>query len=572
MSENNKSIAAKYRKRESALRSSYRRKMTLLTIIALIVGLVVGCVGGVHYQKYVKDAKAAETSKEAVETAAETADGTDAQDDEFENMFDEEGETESEGDVFDPFGASAEEAGNAEEFPAEEGGSDEEADAGEDIFGGDWEEGEPEEETGALDEGETETDEEPAEEEPAEEEGEPEAGIMGENGVDLFNPVGAGDDEGEEEPAEEEPAADEEPAEEEPDDGNPFGEEPAADEEPAEEELPEPEIEAVFMNEDAVFTVWVTPDGAMYEGEGEYIEIPVTVKVLRHMDTDYYIGKYINEYQLKGDEACVEMNVAIGDVDGVESVLAQNIMITQLEDEDGTVIPGYQFKDAEIGGVTDSTIQTGGSKNVYKRYSSDLEKQPVYLTVEYFNEGLNKLYFCFEEAPEKPVEVTYKLGDKNDGVRTLQEALIKLGYLEGEADGDFGVRTEAAVRSAQIAYGFETTGIADEKLMNRLLADAQIEAPAPETAEEPENGSEGEPEATEEPAVTGLKKGDKGDEVKKMQSALIKLGYLQGEPDGSFGAYTEDALKRAQGALGFDRTGVADEAFLKALYEKAGME
>ena len=72
MSETNKSVAAKYRKRESALRSSYRRKMTLLTIIGLIIGLVVGCVGGVHYQKYIKDAKAAEPAKEAVQTAVET--------------------------------------------------------------------------------------------------------------------------------------------------------------------------------------------------------------------------------------------------------------------------------------------------------------------------------------------------------------------------------------------------------------------------------------------------------------------------------------------------------------------
>ena len=38
-----------------------------------------------------------------------------------------------------------------------------------------------------------------------------------------------------------------------------------------------------------------------------------------------------------------------------------------------------------------------------------------------------------------------KKGSRGEGVREAQEWLIELGYLEGEADGIFGKKTEAAV-------------------------------------------------------------------------------------------------------------------------------
>ena len=129
----------------------------------------------------------------------------------------------------------------------------------------------------------------------------------------------------------------------------------------------------------------------------------------------------------------------------------------------------------EIGGATDSTIAPGEAMIVYKRYSSAIEKTPVYVTVEYWNEGLNKLYFSFEDAPERPEAVSYKLGDKGDGVKALQTALIKLGYLEGTADGDFGNMTEKALMKAQTAYGFEATGVADEAFLKALYEKAGME-------------------------------------------------------------------------------------------------
>jgi hypothetical protein len=64
---------------------------------------------------------------------------------------------------------------------------------------------------------------------------------------------------------------------------------------------------------------------------------------------------------------------------------------------------------------------------------------------------------------------TLRNGDEGEDVRTLQKALIELGYDLGKwgADGDFGDATELAVRAFQRDAGLEADGIA-----GRMTADA----------------------------------------------------------------------------------------------------
>ncbi|MBR7188145.1 MAG: peptidoglycan-binding protein [Clostridia bacterium] len=40
-------------------------------------------------------------------------------------------------------------------------------------------------------------------------------------------------------------------------------------------------------------------------------------------------------------------------------------------------------------------------------------------------------------------------GSRGDNVRRIQQALINMGYLSGNADGSYGSKTEAAVRDFQ---------------------------------------------------------------------------------------------------------------------------
>ena len=59
-------------------------------------------------------------------------------------------------------------------------------------------------------------------------------------------------------------------------------------------------------------------------------------------------------------------------------------------------------------------------------------------------------------------------GAKGDRVVEIQNYLIEEGFLTGEADGDFGKGTEAAVIAFQEANGIEATGIVDENTYDLL--------------------------------------------------------------------------------------------------------
>ena len=83
------------------------------------------------------------------------------------------------------------------------------------------------------------------------------------------------------------------------------------------------------------------------------------------------------------------------------------------------------------------------------------------------------------------------------------------------------------------------------------------------------------PTPTPEPAVTQgiltpeyatLSKGDKSEDVQKMQERLWELGFLDDDRDGNFGSNTQTAVKLFQQAAGLDVTGVADNATLTLLY------
>lgn len=76
------------------------------------------------------------------------------------------------------------------------------------------------------------------------------------------------------------------------------------------------------------------------------------------------------------------------------------------------------------------------------------------------------------------------------------------------------------------------------------------------------------PAPTPEPEYTTLEVGSKGDEVRLLQDALVRLGYLSDGTDGTFGERTARAVKKAQKAFEMEQTGIADGAFQKRLFEE----
>ncbi len=64
-------------------------------------------------------------------------------------------------------------------------------------------------------------------------------------------------------------------------------------------------------------------------------------------------------------------------------------------------------------------------------------------------------------------------GAAGEAVRRLQDALIELGLLDGEADGRFGPDTRAAVEAFQRERGLPADGLAGPQTLRALgLADA----------------------------------------------------------------------------------------------------
>jgi hypothetical protein len=91
------------------------------------------------------------------------------------------------------------------------------------------------------------------------------------------------------------------------------------------------------------------------------------------------------------------------------------------------------------------------------------------------------------------------------------------------------------------------------------------------TAEEVKMAGKPETDKAENVPPT-LRKGSRGDDVKKLQKTLNAMGYDCGTADGIFGAKTEIAVRSFQQANGLAADGIAGKNTLALLYSKEGKE
>ncbi|MEG1516039.1 MAG: peptidoglycan-binding protein [Clostridia bacterium] len=109
---------------------------------------------------------------------------------------------------------------------------------------------------------------------------------------------------------------------------------------------------------------------------------------------------------------------------------------------------------------------------------------------------------------------------------------------------------------------------------------AELEAQLAQLAEKldaltatPEPTPDPEPEIIPEPEpYEALKKGSKGEAVKKLQSRLIVLKYLTGTADGGYGEKTAQAVTDFQKADGMAPTGIADSSTQERLFGESAKE
>jgi LAS superfamily LD-carboxypeptidase LdcB len=80
-----------------------------------------------------------------------------------------------------------------------------------------------------------------------------------------------------------------------------------------------------------------------------------------------------------------------------------------------------------------------------------------------------------------PTASQYQKGDRNNGVRALQQRLKDLGFYTSSVDGDYGGGTEEAVRLFQNQHGLEADGVATSQTLAMLDSDQAKQAVATPT-------------------------------------------------------------------------------------------
>ena len=143
---------------------------------------------------------------------------------------------------------------------------------------------------------------------------------------------------------------------------------------------------------------------------------------------------------------------------------------------------------------------------------------------------------------------TLKLNSQGTKVSQLQTDLKQLGYYYAEITGNFGEKTEAAVKAFQKAKGLTADGVAGTKTLNAIAA-------AVDKAGGSSSGS----------SSTNMKLGSTGTAVSALQQNLTTLGYYYGDVTGHYGNLTQQAVKKFQKAKGLTQDGVASTATLNAI-------
>ncbi|MCJ8279124.1 MAG: peptidoglycan-binding protein [Rivularia sp. ALOHA_DT_140] len=148
-------------------------------------------------------------------------------------------------------------------------------------------------------------------------------------------------------------------------------------------------------------------------------------------------------------------------------------------------------------------------------------------------------------------------GDEGQAVKALQERLRIAGFYYGNSTGIYGPITEDAVKRFQRAYGLDVDGIVGAQTLTKL---------PPTGVGFGEEGPKSMTIAARRRNKEFLGLGDRGEPVRILQSQLIKAGYLKGQPNGYFGPYTTDAVKRFQNANYLAASGIAGPTTRGKLY------
>ncbi len=222
----------------------------------------------------------------------------------------------------------------------------------------------------------------------------------------------------------------------------------------------------------------------------------------------------------------------------------------------GTAVKQLQQRLKELGYYTSAIDSDYGAKTV-AAVKAFQKKNGLSQTGNVDEATLKKLNSTSAVKANGKTETvtTLKKGAKGAAVKQLQQRLKELGYYNAAIDSDYGTQTVNAVKAFQKKNGLSQTGNVDEATMKKLNSTSAIKANADTTVKS-----------------QGLKVGDKGEDVKKLQQRLKELGYYTSVIDAEYGSKTIAAVKAFQKKNGLTADGVAGEATLKKLNSSSAVK
>lgn len=151
-------------------------------------------------------------------------------------------------------------------------------------------------------------------------------------------------------------------------------------------------------------------------------------------------------------------------------------------------------------------------------------------------------------TPKPDLTARLEIGSSGTQVSLLQARLTTLGYFADTIDGSFGTETALAVAEFQSVNDLTADGIAGAQTLKALYASTAKSAAVIT------------PTATPKPSFTALRIGDRGSQVRAVQTMLIQLDYLTGAADGIYGTKTYLAVRAFQRANLISADGVVGQA------------
>ncbi|HEY9695028.1 MAG TPA: peptidoglycan-binding protein [Oculatellaceae cyanobacterium] len=147
-------------------------------------------------------------------------------------------------------------------------------------------------------------------------------------------------------------------------------------------------------------------------------------------------------------------------------------------------------------------------------------------------------------------------GDRGKEVTTLQQRLKRLGYFNGQVNGNFASATKAAVIRFQKAKGLTADGVVGDATAAALYNN-RARKTATASNFQRRTTTQSKKSVTSTSKDNFLQPGDRGSEVRKLQSQLKQAGFYKDAIDGVFSTSTEAAIKRFQQAKKITVDGLA---------------